>query len=64
VKALVYVAAFAPDKGETAGSLAESVAPGKKGQCKNDDPKEQSRRDALQTEKSVGCDIGCRDKCQ
>jgi pimeloyl-ACP methyl ester carboxylesterase len=27
VKALVYVAAFAPDKGETAGSLAESVAP-------------------------------------
>jgi pimeloyl-ACP methyl ester carboxylesterase len=26
VKALVYVAAFAPDKGETAGSLAESVA--------------------------------------
>src|SRR5262245_42999048 len=25
VKALVYVAAFAPDKGETAGSLAESV---------------------------------------
>jgi pimeloyl-ACP methyl ester carboxylesterase len=27
VKALVYIAAFAPDKGETAGSLAESVAP-------------------------------------
>ena len=27
VKALVYVAAFAPDKGETASSLAESVAP-------------------------------------
>src|SRR5499425_906213 len=27
VKALVYVAAFAPDKGETAGSLGESVAP-------------------------------------
>src|SRR5215472_14692345 len=26
VKALVYVAAFAPDKGETAGSLSESVA--------------------------------------
>jgi pimeloyl-ACP methyl ester carboxylesterase len=26
VKALVYIAAFAPDKGETAGSLAESVA--------------------------------------
>jgi pimeloyl-ACP methyl ester carboxylesterase len=26
VKALVYVAAFAPDKGETAASLAESVA--------------------------------------
>src|SRR6202007_1320568 len=25
VKALVYIAAFAPDKGETAGSLAESV---------------------------------------
>src|SRR5262249_22380148 len=25
-KALVYVAAFAPDKGETAGSLSESVA--------------------------------------
>ena len=27
VKGLVYVAAFAPDKGETAGSLAESAAP-------------------------------------
>src|SRR5215468_10217442 len=27
VKALVYIAAFAPDKGETAGSLGESVAP-------------------------------------
>jgi pimeloyl-ACP methyl ester carboxylesterase len=27
VKALVYIAAFAPDKGETAGSLTESVAP-------------------------------------
>jgi pimeloyl-ACP methyl ester carboxylesterase len=27
VKALVYIAAFAPDKGETAGSLAETVAP-------------------------------------
>src|SRR5262245_6293236 len=27
VKALVYVAAFAPDKGETASSLAENVAP-------------------------------------
>jgi pimeloyl-ACP methyl ester carboxylesterase len=27
VKALVYIAAFAPDKGETAASLAESVAP-------------------------------------
>jgi len=27
VKALVYVAAFAPDKGETAASLTESVAP-------------------------------------
>src|SRR5215467_10946524 len=27
VKALVYVAAFAPDKGETAGSLGDSVAP-------------------------------------
>jgi pimeloyl-ACP methyl ester carboxylesterase len=27
VKALVYIAAFAPDKGETAHSLAESVAP-------------------------------------
>ena len=27
VKALVYIAAFAPDKGETAGSLNESVAP-------------------------------------
>ena len=27
VKALVYVAAFAPDKGETAASLGESVAP-------------------------------------
>src|SRR5215813_11586898 len=26
VQALVYVAAFAPDKGETAGSLSESVA--------------------------------------
>src|SRR5262245_18355160 len=26
LKALVYVAAFAPDKGETAGSLSESVA--------------------------------------
>ena len=27
VKALVYIAAFAPDKGETAGSLGESVGP-------------------------------------
>jgi pimeloyl-ACP methyl ester carboxylesterase len=27
VKALVYIAAFAPDKGETPGSLGESVAP-------------------------------------
>jgi pimeloyl-ACP methyl ester carboxylesterase len=27
VKALVYIAAFAPDKGETAGSLGDSVAP-------------------------------------
>src|SRR5215813_13486311 len=27
VKALVYIAAFAPDKGETAASLGESVAP-------------------------------------
>jgi pimeloyl-ACP methyl ester carboxylesterase len=27
VKALVYIAAFAPDKGETARSLSESVAP-------------------------------------
>jgi pimeloyl-ACP methyl ester carboxylesterase len=27
VKALVYIAAFAPDKGETAASLTESVAP-------------------------------------
>ena len=27
VKALVYIAAFAPDKGETAASLSESVAP-------------------------------------
>ena len=27
VKALVYIAAFAPDKGETAGSLGESVPP-------------------------------------
>lgn len=27
VKALVYIAAFAPDKGETAGSLGESVSP-------------------------------------
>ena len=27
VKALVYIAAFAPDKGETAGSLGESAAP-------------------------------------
>src|SRR5262250_2667495 len=27
VKALVYIAAFAPDKGETAGSLSDSVAP-------------------------------------
>ena len=27
VKVLVYIAAFAPDKGETAGSLGESVAP-------------------------------------
>jgi pimeloyl-ACP methyl ester carboxylesterase len=27
VKALVYIAAFAPDRGETAGSLGDSVAP-------------------------------------
>src|SRR5262249_6340480 len=27
VKALVYIAAFAPDKGETAASLGESVSP-------------------------------------
>src|SRR5581483_3687706 len=27
VKALVYIAAYAPDKGETVGSLTESVAP-------------------------------------
>lgn len=27
VKALVYIAAYAPDKGETVGSLSESVAP-------------------------------------
>src|SRR5262245_7984582 len=37
---------------------------GKKSQCENDDSKEQSRCDALQAKRSIGCDNGCRKKRQ